>query len=123
MDLGEKFGRLWERLLGRDYQEPTATPPPPARRRNQRKGIARDPAGARAIWGHGPWAPSVVQDSGHWHANGARGAELHCTCLRLPVRFLARTGRCAPLRREAGWRVKVRVLVKVAVHGEIGCRK
>jgi hypothetical protein len=49
MDLGNKFGRLWERLLGRDYQEPTATPPPPERRRNQRKGIARDPAGARAI--------------------------------------------------------------------------
>jgi hypothetical protein len=49
LDLGEKFGRLLERLLGREYQEPTAAPPPPARRSNQRKGIARDPAGARAI--------------------------------------------------------------------------
>jgi len=49
MDLGERFGKLWERLRGRDYQEPTATPPPPVRRRNQRKGIARDPAGARPI--------------------------------------------------------------------------
>jgi hypothetical protein len=49
MDLGEKFGRLLERLLGREYQEPTAAPPPPARRSNQRKGIARDPAAARAI--------------------------------------------------------------------------
>jgi hypothetical protein len=49
MDLGEKFGKLWERLRGREYHEPTATPPPPARRRNQRKGIAPDPAGARAI--------------------------------------------------------------------------
>ena len=88
--------------------------------------LVTGPAGARAIWGHGPWAPSVVQDLGHWHANGgARGAESQCTCPtgRLPDRFLARTGRCAPLRRKAGWRVKVRVLVKVAVHGEIGCRK
>jgi hypothetical protein len=49
MELGERFGKLWERLLGREYQEPTATAPPPGRRRNQRKGIARDPACARAI--------------------------------------------------------------------------
>lgn len=49
MELGERFGKLWERLLGREYQEPTATPPPPARRGTQRKGIARAPAGARAI--------------------------------------------------------------------------
>jgi hypothetical protein len=49
MDLGERFGKLWERLLGRGYEEPTATPPPPVRRRNQRKGITRDPAGARTI--------------------------------------------------------------------------
>jgi hypothetical protein len=49
MDLGGKFGKLWERLLGREYLEPTAAPPPPVRRSNQRKGIARDPSGARAI--------------------------------------------------------------------------
>jgi hypothetical protein len=49
LDLGERFGRLWGRLLGRGYEEPTATPPPPVRRRNQRKGIAQDPAGARAV--------------------------------------------------------------------------
>jgi hypothetical protein len=49
MDLGGRFGKLWERLLGREYHEPTAAPPPPVRRSNQRKGIARDPTGARAI--------------------------------------------------------------------------
>jgi len=61
MDLGERFGKLWERLLGREYQEPTATPPPPARRRNQRKGIARDPAGARAIDSIDPPAKSELR--------------------------------------------------------------
>jgi hypothetical protein len=35
--------------------------------------LVMDPADL--IWGHGPWAPSVVQD----HANGAPGAESHCT--------------------------------------------
>jgi hypothetical protein len=47
MDLGARFGRLWQRLLGREHQPPTA--PPPARRRNQRKRIARAPDGARAV--------------------------------------------------------------------------
>jgi hypothetical protein len=49
MDLGERFGKLWGRLRGRGYEEPTATPPQPVRRRNQRKGIASDPSGAQAI--------------------------------------------------------------------------
>jgi hypothetical protein len=49
MDLGGRFGKLWERLRGRGYEEPTARPPGPVRRRSQRKGIAHDPAGAQAI--------------------------------------------------------------------------
>ncbi len=49
MELGGKFGKLWQRLLGGGYQEPTATPPLPVRRSNQRKGIARDPSAARSI--------------------------------------------------------------------------
>ncbi len=91
--------------------------------------LVMDPDGP--IRGHGPWAPSVVRD----HANGAPGDESHCT--RAPHaksvcqvllsdpgtgRAGAQCARAAPrgLGREAGWRVKVRVLVKVAV-GSLGC--
>ena len=87
--------------------------------------LVMDPADL--IWGHGPWAPSVVQD----HANGAPGAESHCK--RVPHArsvcqvLLSDSDRPGAVRgrppgpgTEAGWRVKVRVPVKVAV-GSLGC--
>jgi hypothetical protein len=65
MELGGKFGKLWQRLLGGGYQEPTATPPLPVRRSNQRKGIARDLPPGRST-------PPTCRQSGRAAADGGR---------------------------------------------------